>query len=296
MNNGVQSSLSAKGAIMKKIYRVLATFLSLFLVLSVRTYAYDPANSGISYSPTSDSMIYTNTQNFNQGAIVNAFNTLPANVRSLFRKEGVRIYFTAGVGINERGYYGCTVSPNVSYYEGSNKVVSVNKRTAIYLYPDADIATTVPHECGHALDCIAGYATGKYIGEYGISTGAEWKSVYNNNFSALGSVDGMINYHVQKGATEAFADAFRLYCTNPNGLNAACPEVYNFIGAQIAKYAGGSAPAPANTGVTKKNFDAKAYADTYPDLKAAFGYDKNALWNHYINYGKAEGRTVTAVQ
>lgn len=278
---------------MKKIYRLVATFLSLFLLLSVTSYAYDPANSGISYSPTSDSMIYTNTQNFNQGAIVNAFNTLPESVRNLLRKEGVKIYYTDGISINERGYYGCTISPNVSYYEGSNKVVSINKRTAIYLYSDANIATTVPHECGHALDCIAGYKTGKYIGEYGISSGVEWNSIYSRNFSPLSSVDGMINYHVQKGATEAFADAFRLYCTNPNGLKAACPEVYNFISAQIAKYAGG---APAPSGVTKKNFDAKAYADTYPDLKAAFGYDKNALWNHYISYGKAEGRTVTAVQ
>ena len=99
--------------------------------------------------------------------------------------------------------------------------------------------------------------------------------------------------NVPQARSEGFAEAFRLYCANPNGLKAACPEVYNFISAQIAKYAGG---APASSGVTKKNFDAKAYADTYPDLKAAFGYDKNALWNHYISYGKAEGRTVTAVQ
>ncbi len=38
-------------------------------------------------------------------------------------------------------------------------------------------------------------------------------------------------------------------------------------------------------------FDYKAYADTYPDLKAAFGYDAAALYNHYVIAGKAEGRT-----
>lgn len=278
---------------MKKIYRVLATFLSLFLLLSVTTYAYDPANSGISYSPTSDSMIYTNTQNFNQGAIVNAFNTLPANVRNLFKREGVNFYYTDGVPISVRGFNGAATSPVVRYYETTKKVVAVDRRVGVYVYPDSVISATIPHECGHALDGMAGYITGKYTGEHGISDTSEWINLYSTNAAKLSSFDAFAATNVPQARSEGFAEAFRLYCTNPSGLKAACPEVYNFISAQIAKYAGG---APAPSGVTKKNFDAKAYADTYPDLKAAFGYDKNALWNHYISYGKAEGRTVTAVQ
>ena len=289
MNNGVHSSLSAKGTIMKKIYRLVATFLSLFLILSVNTYAYDPANSGISYSPTSDSMIYTNTQNFNQGAIVNAFNTLPANVRNLLRKEGVKIYYTAG---GSWGYDGYTTDVVINYSSSSKKVLSVSRKPQVYLYTDANSAIIVPHELGHAFDCLSGYLTGVY-NQAGISGTKEWNDLLSRNNNVLKSIDSHANTSVGLGANEAFAEAFRLYCTNPNGLKAACPEVYNFISAQITKYAGG---APASSGITKKNFDAKAYADTYPDLKAAFGYDKNALWNHYINYGKAEGRTVTAVQ
>lgn len=37
-------------------------------------------------------------------------------------------------------------------------------------------------------------------------------------------------------------------------------------------------------------FDHVAYADRYADLKEAFGYDKTALYNHYVTYGMAEGR------
>lgn len=37
-------------------------------------------------------------------------------------------------------------------------------------------------------------------------------------------------------------------------------------------------------------FDYKAYADTYPDLKAVYGYDAAMLYNHYVLCGKAEGR------
>lgn len=38
-------------------------------------------------------------------------------------------------------------------------------------------------------------------------------------------------------------------------------------------------------------FNHTAYADRYEDLKKAFGYDKEALYNHYITYGIPEGRT-----
>lgn len=37
-------------------------------------------------------------------------------------------------------------------------------------------------------------------------------------------------------------------------------------------------------------FDSDYYADMYPDLKQAFGYDFDALLNHYINSGMQEGR------
>ena len=37
-------------------------------------------------------------------------------------------------------------------------------------------------------------------------------------------------------------------------------------------------------------FDADRYASDYPDLLAAFGRNKKALWNHYKNYGFYEGR------
>ena len=41
-------------------------------------------------------------------------------------------------------------------------------------------------------------------------------------------------------------------------------------------------------------FDARAYADRYPDLKAAFGYDVLALYKHYLRFGRAEGRDASA--
>lgn len=42
-------------------------------------------------------------------------------------------------------------------------------------------------------------------------------------------------------------------------------------------------------------FDYRAYANVYPDLKAAYGYDAQKLYAHYVNYGKAEGRVGTFI-
>lgn len=39
-----------------------------------------------------------------------------------------------------------------------------------------------------------------------------------------------------------------------------------------------------------ETFDYVAYADRYDDVKEAFGYDRKALYDHYITYGIKEGR------
>ena len=42
-------------------------------------------------------------------------------------------------------------------------------------------------------------------------------------------------------------------------------------------------------------FDAKYYADQYPDLKKAYGYDEEKLLNHFLATGLNEGRTASPV-
>lgn len=42
-------------------------------------------------------------------------------------------------------------------------------------------------------------------------------------------------------------------------------------------------------------FDYRAYANIYPDLKKAYGYDAAKLYAHYVNFGKAEGRVGTFI-
>ena len=42
----------------------------------------------------------------------------------------------------------------------------------------------------------------------------------------------------------------------------------------------------------KDVFDEHYYADRYVDLKDAFGYDREQLWNHFMMFGINEGRTM----
>ena len=41
-------------------------------------------------------------------------------------------------------------------------------------------------------------------------------------------------------------------------------------------------------------FDAEYYAQNNPDVVAAFGTDKELLYSHYVNNGRAEGRLAVA--
>lgn len=46
--------------------------------------------------------------------------------------------------------------------------------------------------------------------------------------------------------------------------------------------------------LSQHGFNDAYYANIYPDVMEAFGYDKLALWNHYYYWGKNEGRSTSS--
>lgn len=56
-----------------------------------------------------------------------------------------------------------------------------------------------------------------------------------------------------------------------------------------------AAPMTANAAELKDIFNAEYYADSYTDLKMTFGYDEEALYNHFLKYGLKEGRCMSPV-
>lgn len=96
---------------------------------------------------------------------------------------------------------------------------------------------------------------------------------------------------------EAFGyDAEALYNHYLNNGKAEGRIAYRNDDSAIEGAAGNQAEAASAGGtdqtvdVSAAEFDHVRYANDYQDLKKAFGYDAKALYNHYLNNGKAEGR------
>ena len=58
----------------------------------------------------------------------------------------------------------------------------------------------------------------------------------------------------------------------------------------IANTAAAHLKLTGNGSFQKTTLNTKRYADTYADILSAFGYNHEALWNHYNQYGRNEGR------
>lgn len=56
-----------------------------------------------------------------------------------------------------------------------------------------------------------------------------------------------------------------------------------------------SSALPISAAGLRDFFDAELYAESYPDLKEAFGNDEEALYQHYLTYGIKEGRCASLV-
>lgn len=280
---------------MKKVYRFTATLLVCFLLLSTKVYAYSPEE--LHYERFLDTIFFIydghkpDTTDLDMMQCVDY--ATPHDLMELFRQEGVRVHITKGIPSNERTYrdgqYDGLTYPATISWNGQKKITNVSKKVAVYIYDNCTDVTVFYHEFGHALDDMAEYITGYYKGEHPISTSSEWQTLYTQNATTMSTFDNNARINVPRDACEGFAEAFRLYFVYPGKLQASCPAVYDFISKQIAKYTSYLKP------LSYSNFDAFAYYMAYPDVAQAIGTDRAALWKHYQEHGKAEGRTAIRI-
>ncbi len=103
----------------------------------------------------------------------------------------------------------------------------------------------------------------------------------NGNMKGVGA--GTVNLIIKLGpATETINLTFVSETnggSNNNNNNNNTNQSINYTAVQVANLI----------------FDYKYYADKYPDLKAAFGYNEAALKSHYLNSGIKEGREPSSV-
>lgn len=141
------------------------------------------------------------------------------------------------------------------------------------------------------------------------STSPDFISVYQTE-SAGG------DRYITSTSTEFFADAFKKYTESPQILQQSEPQTYTYVSTLITNYiaavdaasavqaasatvSGAPLPEkvyPAGTFVYNgldfgSVFNPEYYYNHYPDLQKAIGYDPQKLFQHFIQYGFAEGRT-----
>ena len=105
--------------------------------------------------------------------------------------------------------------------------------------------------------------------------------LYNENKSIMRTIDDLSSIKINDDLTEGFAEAFRLTIQYDKKFEELCPNVYNYIYNILLQF---------NNKVNLDNFNYKGYADRYIDLRTAFGYNKECLYNHYLEYGLVEKR------
>lgn len=155
----------------------------------------------------------------------------------------------------------------------------------------------VPH--GWAIDLYAVWEPSAYYINYDLN-GATY--IDQNTLNSLNSVEYGIDTLYSVPDANTFANKYNKVtydanggtCTS-NGTGGSYDEGYSaFLGWDD------NTVIDTNNGLlydcygyqSTTTFNAAYYANIHPDLMAAFGYDKLALWNHYCNYGKNEGRPI----
>lgn len=296
---------NAKRVIFRKhlMQRLLALAILLTVFMTNNAQAFAANYNSRSYANVTGSNIYydSGVSAAELSTTVTYYSQLPVALRQYFIGINCNIYMiTTG---SSRRLDGEATLPSVSVY-GDYRIASVDySRCRIEYYADGRTNDdgTIQHEMAHVIDTMAMINTGYYNDTFcGISNTAEWNTLYNRYYNGLLNYDGSTRVNVCRDSCEGFAEAVRILYTNPDALIAISPEIYNYLIAQLSAVTGGDctppskvAPAPApNADVpqTVDHFDYKTYADTYPDLYAAYGYNRDYLYAHYMNCGIREGR------
>lgn len=156
--------------------------------------------------------------------------------------------------------------------------------------------------------CYVGYPAGNRIKKGYIATRAILLATRGNTYkNNVGSFDTYRRPGAGKFGTSTKGDTVTVLGTSGNytqiKYNVSNYYKYAFaLTSDVNRYVLGNVPSVSggSTSITAsqaKNvmFNAVYYANMYPDLKVAFGYDSNKLYNHYVTCGIKEGRSASPV-
>ena len=128
------------------------------------------------------------------------------------------------------------------------------------------------------------------------STSATLKALKVGSSTITISTASDTNYNASNKATSNISTSASAYTVTYNNGGSGCTTTSVTYGGKYGTMCEPTRNGYVFIGWFDENYKDKPlnyYADTYSDLKNAFGYDADALYNHYITYGKGEGRRIS---
>lgn len=234
------------------------------------------------------------TVNFNSGTIhANKYgiNSIGADART---------YVRGGTLTNNTiGFYN---NGGVSDISGG----AITKSTQM----NVDVADGTVNFNGGSITESGEFNYGVQIENGGTSTFNQSANIGSNNAGGVRNIaKGVSRYNVNKGATTATGTDGRdlgvyldpgasmtIHDRLTSDVKVASYDRYtgkviaNCDNEAIANSAAQHLKLTGNKSFQKTTLNTRKYADTYADLLNAYGYNYEALWNHYNAYGRNEGR------
>jgi hypothetical protein len=196
---------------------------------SFATYTSIP--SGFTQMAGTPLCFYDGTPDSVKESLINAFDSLPDNVRTMAAVAGFHYLVTdkahaANVpNFQNPGTLPAGETMRFSYYYYSDGTVTHTDFAAVIFY-DTEGTTpdqTLIHETGHMMDdCML-----MYRGALS-STSSEFSALAAQDKNVIGSFDRNSAVNVYT-SSEIFAESFRIFMDDPGWLTTNCPEIYKFV-------------------------------------------------------------------
>lgn len=199
------------------------------------------------------------------------------------------------------GYAGYTyIYWMFSYCEKCEKWICVGSMHKWIGSANGDIGTNEIHPlpCDHAID-VYGLKPNTYHVNYDLNGATYINSSY---LSSLNQKQYTYDTYYTFPSTNAFANRYNRVNYDAGGGICTSDSTGGSYDHGYSTFSGWDDNTVVNTNngllydcygyQSITTFNAAYYANIHPDLMRGYGYDKLALWNHYYNYGKNEGRSI----
>lgn len=224
--------------------------------------------------------IYSNTTGIycNTGATV--------NVKGGTIKENKTGLYNAGTTTMSNGKVTKSTQMNVDVADGTVNFNGGSITESGTGYPGVQIQKTNTATFNQS----ANIGTNSYGGVRNNAIGVNRYNVYKGATTAVGSMGTDVGVRLDPGASMTIHSALTSDVKVASYDRYTGKVIANCDNEATANSAAQHLKLTGNKSFQKTTLNTRKYADTYADLLNAYGYNYEALWNHYNTYGRNEGR------